>query len=863
MANESARGIRGWIYAVTVAICLLLIFFASENFSRVKQPGFYHAPRTATLSVSTKPAHIPRIATETIPLGIEPLNDSLDSTAWIDYRGSNRGASIAMLEPPAGARLSAPISSAQFKDPFLDAIRFQRSPSVLAESAAQSSQTVATQVSEVRAIEPSTEPDSVQGTDTRIASPVSNHWPESPKLCSDIADARASATSKSNAEVLEWISKIDDSYQKLIAVAISEEASLEHVASFRVLASDGTQLADKLLESDAALASEVARLAYALERRHAVWIAISRCVFQGKATLVSVRKHEFDSEKLHACLSDVRTAIQRTGDAPSWQQYLMLDSLTQMAAGEITGRQDQVDLVREFLSRVTDLRVSEPQRLVLASEEVHKLADQVHPLSIGPVDYRKLIEDIETLESNPVHRCSTSLADAMQSLRFSEHPEQAAVSAAIGLHFRNANLRIAVSEEFINRMMPKNTITNKPVRQKIMGADTLGASQIETNLQVNFLPDPSAWKLELKLDGDINSSTKPSRHGATFYNASIANVNAMRELRISTQGIQMNGTPATVSSSDSLKKFSTDWDSLPILGDMVRHFAHEEFLQARPVAKRIMQKMISKQTDEEFDNQLKSKVTSAQSQFDKRLIGPLQSLDLHPMVVDMQTTETRLIVRYRVASSDQLSANTPRPIAPGDSQLSLQIHQSAFNNMTGQIVSGDRDWTMQELSDKIADLLQQPRKPLEADAPTDVTVRFTEARPITVEFEDGRMWLTIRVASLEQPGRIQLKNFIIRTSYIPSVNGLRGELTRDGVISVDGHKLGMRDRLPLRAIFSRVFSNRSSIPLVSDELLSDPRAVGLAVSQMELRDGWLAIAVSQEKSPHVVTLKATQQALNR
>ena len=480
-------------------------------------------------------------------------------------------------------------------------------------------------------------------------------------------------------------------------------------------------------------------------------------------------------------------------------------------------------------------------------------------------DYRKLIEDLETLESDPVHRCSKNLADAMQSLRFSEHIEQAAVAHAIGVHYRNANLRLAVSEEFINRMMPRQSIMEKPVRQNILGADTRGTSKVLTKLRVDFIKDASALKLALYLEGDISSKTKSSRQGVTFHNSSIANVNAVREVTISTQGVKIDGRPATVESHESLRNFSTDWDRLPILGDIVRQFAHQEFVQARPIAKRIMQKTIAKQTDDEFDKQLFEKVRTSKLQFSKRLIGPLQSLDLQPMVVDMQTTDTRLIVRYRLASLDQLSAYTSRPIAPGDSLLSIQVHQSAFNNMVSQIVDGDRDWTMQELSDKISDLLQQPRQTLPEDAPTDVTARFSESRPITVEFEDGKMWLTLRIASLEQPGRFHLKNFIVRTSYLPTVEGLQAELTRDGFIGVDGYKykLGTKERIPLRAIFSKVFSSRSMIPMVSDELLRDPRTAGLAVSQLELQDGWLGMAISQDDSPHVAKVQANQEALRR
>ncbi|MEZ6075972.1 MAG: hypothetical protein R3C56_09950 [Pirellulaceae bacterium] len=44
----------------------------------------------------------------------------------------------------------------------------------------------------------------------------------------------------------------------------------------------------------------------------------------------------------------------------------------------------------------------------------------------------------------------------------------------------------------------------------------------------------------------------------------------------------------------------------------------------------------------------------------ERIVGPLQQLNLNPLVVAMNTTEQRLSVRYRVANETQLGANTPR-----------------------------------------------------------------------------------------------------------------------------------------------------------------------------------------------------------
>jgi hypothetical protein len=185
-------------------------------------------------------------------------------------------------------------------------------------------------------------------------------------------------------------------------------------------------------------------------------------------------------------------------------------------------------------------------------------------------------------------------------------------------------------------------------------------------------------------------------------------------------------------------------------------------------------------------------------------------------------------------------------MAPSDSLLSLQLHQSAINNLIAQAIPTDREWTVRQLAEKIALILQLPPFELPEDTPEDVIIRFMDVHPMTVEFSDGRMWLTLRIASLEQTGRIHLKNFTVRNSYIPKVEGLRASLERDALISVDGHRLGSKDRFPIRAIFSKVFAGNSSVPMVSDSLASDPLAHGMLVSQLQMEQGWMGIAISDD-----------------
>lgn len=831
MTNRSGSGRTGIRYAIALGLTLAILFLVGEYVSDWKRPGYFRAPRTTTLSVRAQPGKAIRISAEPLPIQTESPVELFSGSVWAAYK-SEAPTPLEMLEPLAGAKLSAPVST-ELSDPFPESrplFAWNRGGSELTDSIEASTVSRATPLV-IRMEEKGDDPEA-----------WGRHWPRPAALQMQLQRVRALPSVSSDLEAREWLLRVEQVMTDLPSHAIGDPSGNELLNSLEGLVVRGQELV-VARSGDLESVRNLSRVVHGLERRRAVWTAVQQCMLRGDG-YVAPRNYSIDSALLVSRLKDAKKALQSTEDIKGWNDYLMLERIEALATGQITSKEEQVALARGFLRRVTSTRVSPDQIKVLRSASIHRLADQIHPLTIQPVDYRKLILDIEAIETHPVHRCGADIAESVESLRFSEHPEVGAVAWAVNTHYRNANVRLSVSEAFLNRLMPRGQVTTQPVQQRILGADTRGASRARTNLAVDLLPDSEAWRFRIKLEGSIDSSTQSNRNGATFVNSGSANVQTHRELRIDGQSLTINGSPARVESVDSLRRFSTDWDSMPIVGDMIRYVAHREFVQSRPVAKRITQRLIAKQTDEEFDKQLRTQISTAQERLESRFLGPLQSLQLSPLVMDMQSTDNRLIARYRLADSTHLSAHTPRPLAPSDSQLSLQIHQSIFNNLAERAIDTDRDWSIQQLADSLADLLQQPRTPLPGETPNDVTVRFASSHPISIEFEEGKMELTLRIASLEQPGRMHMKNFIIRSSYAANVRGLQAELMRDGVISVDGHRLGSRDRLPLRAIFNKVFSERTSIPMVAQSLLDDPRSQGLVVSQFEMQDGWLAIAVS-------------------
>lgn len=876
---DGDKGIRGWVAALTVGIMLTVVAVYVEQKLRVPSAGYYRAARTAdSAGASTQQRGIVLavdpglIATEQFPLA--------DRTPLARHESLQRNDSANLLgrppEPTMQVVLRAPTahdldvlplsSSTSNIDYLMDAIdRAFESP---IQTVAEEKQLPAPELN-LQNVERLTANRGPVGTNGKLPMPNSlllqlddlhnDLRASTSRLVSRVEgdsklplsvsrnSANADYITPAASSVGVWIQDVSESITRLVQNdGLGKAAGNAELERLSALAAQLQPLASSL--EDRSLASQTTRVGYALERRLAVWKAVSNCL---QTEHVQV-KPKFDSEvargQIQSLIARIEQKLPASGDADGWYRYLKIQDLKDWSIDSNDVWEDGNELAINVLSRLRWERLNDEQRNFIDQPEFTELASYLSAWARQPVDYRQLLVDLELLEEDPINRVRYSLASAVQVLRLADEPAQQAVAGALNDHYRNANIRLAISGKLVERFLPEESYESRPIKQRILGANTSGDSVVRTELGLKLIPDETAWNVALGVQGDVVSATQSSKGPAVFHNSSQAQISSHRGIRMDTFGYKVSAYATDVESQQHLRGMSTDFDGLPIVGDFLRLVIREQFNQQRGPAKRIMQRIIAEEADQAFDKQLQEKLTKAQVELQRRLIGPLEALNLNPMVVAMSTTEDRLLIRYRVANQAQMASNTARPRAPSDSLLSMQVHQSAVNNMIAQLGLSDRTWNLVELGEKMAGILGKTNWTPPEDLPRDVQIRFAPSRPVSVEMVDNQLILTLRISELSQ-GPNKIERFIVRSTYVPVADGLNAGLVRDGVVSIDGPRLAIRDRLPLRAIFAKVFVSRPQIPLISDSLVTDPRAVGLAVTQMEVRDGWMAIAIADSTSP--------------
>jgi hypothetical protein len=876
---DGEKGIHGWVAALTVGITLTVVAVMVDQKLRVPSAAYYRAEHTAdSAGATTRQRGIVLavdpglIATEQFPHADRtPLDrDDLDHRTHIAQllRKPPEPAMQVVLRAPTVNDLDVlPLSSSTANiDYLMDAIdrAFESPIQTVANEKQQPKHEVSVpgyqrlvnlptpSLSSHQLPAPNSLLKQLDELKKHLRSPTSKLVSQSSNSAlavqsSDRDETSTQYISTAASAVGLWIEDVTSTIQRLVqSEGLGKASGNAELARLRILSEQLNPLAEDL--QDNALIAKTTRIGYAIERRLAVWQAVSTCLQTDSTAVKPQSDTETTRRQIQDLLVRINAKLPASGDAEGWQKYLKMNELHDWASDDRNVWEEGNALAINVLSRLRWERLNESQSKFIDQPEFAELAMQLTAWARQPVDYRQLLTDLELLEEDPINRVRYSLASTVQVLRLADERNQQAVASALNDHYRNANIRLAIAGALIERFLPEESYQARPVQQRILGANTSGDSIVRTEMGLKLIPDDSAWHVTLGVQGDLTSATRSSKGPAVFHNSSQAQISSQRTVRMDTLGFKVKADATDVESQQHLRGMSTDFDRLPIIGDFLRVVIREQFDQQRGPAKRIMHRIIAEEADQEFDKQLQERLTKAQVELERRLIGPLEALNLNPMVVAMSTTEDRLLIRYRVANQAQMASHTARPRAPSDSLLSMQVHQSAVNNMIAQLGLSDRTWNLVELGERVASLLGKKDWQAPEDLPKDVQIRFAPSRPISVEMIENQLVLTLRISELSQ-GKNKIERFIVRSNYVPVADGLRAGLVRDGVVSIDGPRLSMGDRLPLRAIFAKVFVSRPEIPLTSDSLVNDPRARGLAVTQIDVHDGWLAIAVAEGTSP--------------
>ncbi len=299
-------------------------------------------------------------------------------------------------------------------------------------------------------------------------------------------------------------------------------------------------------------------------------------------------------------------------------------------------------------------------------------------------------------------------------------------------------------------------------------------------------------------------------------------------------------------SNSNVTGLDTSYDGVPILGGVVRRRAMSEQRKSLGSALSQVESRVTNQVTQRLDREADHRMDELSQKVSQRLLAPLRNLSLDPTAVDMHTTDRRAVVRVRLAGENQLGAHTPRPRAPSDSFLSVQLHQSAINNAAENLQLDGKELRLQELYQTVLARLRGLDDISEVEVPDDIPysawIRMADENAIRVRFEDGQVKLTLAIAEV-RVRKLKIPNVLVHAFYVPRPEGLHARLVRESAVQLETDKhLKAREQFVLRTMFAKLLSKNRPIELIRGKLIEDPRMDDLQIHQFAIDEGWIGLA---------------------
>ena len=398
-------------------------------------------------------------------------------------------------------------------------------------------------------------------------------------------------------------------------------------------------------------------------------------------------------------------------------------------------------------------------------------------------------------------------------------------------------MRVAVSGQLLNHLLPVIRPIQESVTDNVLGAAVSGKNQTWTKLAVELVPDANRINLRLNASGTTASQTVSRKGPVSFFSRGNGWFRAGIPIFLNKRGVRTSSARADASGGDQLVDVRTDYDRIPILGWLIRQLAIDEHQDNRSFVHRHVKHKMATAAKDRLNKVVQDRLNQTRSLMKGKVIDPLDAVNVDVKPLEMKTDMDRITIRCRFAGPHQLAAYTARPRAMTGSMFSTQLHQSAINNILQQLDLSGQRIELEELIDRLNSRLGVTRKDIYAELPEGVTVRLADGQPMSVDFDDDRVVVSIRIEELGTPRRTY-RNFVVRAKYTANVDDLNLNLTRDGGIELISEQIGFRDPDRAPRYLHEGYGQRSSTQNTPRKVRGRP-TVGKVGRESVFRSGWM------------------------
>jgi len=595
---------------------------------------------------------------------------------------------------------------------------------------------------------------------------------------------------------------------------------------------------------------------FSLERRTVLYRLIYESLKETSAH-TGRTKADFDrfrakTEALEYFFGQLPTSVVK-----NWEEYLALSALSEQLewnraffdnlASKDSLAQVQMleicDTANLILNRLTFSFTPEQQKFLAhpAIAQWKRELDHWKENTVHPLVFLAALEQYE-LERSPSK--NEILSDYSQRLYFCPNENLHQLGKLSQTIYGGPNVKFFVSEVLVNHLLPPRDPEFDRVHDIIVGRRVVGHRRTDTLVKLVLEPDPERLNMSLQITGQVSATGQSQVKNTKVTSGSYANFLAEKRLEWTEQGIQYAPASVGVNNRTYLRSVKTGVDGLPLLGNLVKEIARNQFASQENQITAETRMKISREVSLRIDAEVNERLQNFNENFQKAVLEPMDRAGLSLERKDASTTKDWLLSSWRLASDISLGSHTLEPETIHGAFADFKVHESAIQTAVQSFNLAGKTMTVKQLREQIAETIGRPQFAEEPNENDPVILYFAENDPVSVRFQEGYIEVTLSMTAMKA-NRSVWRDFQFIVNYRPEYDE-SGNLC---LVRDQGHVIGpknARTQLALRTVFTKIFPPSRTLPLVPALFEIDERFAQLTTGMCRLENGWFALAIVEK-----------------
>ncbi len=506
--------------------------------------------------------------------------------------------------------------------------------------------------------------------------------------------------------------------------------------------------------------------------------------------------------------------------------------------------------IKEFMSRDSFLTLEDA---LAAVQTAVKTANEANPAQLRE-EIAALLDAVAEFSDDPSAESGATLRTQIAALSSVAPDGGAAIGSVFNKHYLNYNLRIVISEGFLNRLAGDARRESSRINDSALGARIVGNQTSDVTASVDVQPSQNGARFNVVLNGVVSTSSLAYASQATIRTVGRHTFNATKSVTFDGTRFETQPARLSVRANNQPVGASTRYSG-GLFGRMADRIAMQEANNRRGEANSYTQRSIRDEVNSEFNEEVDTRFSNASMELQNRLYGPLREYGLYPDAMSYTSTSNAIRVRTRLTAGSEIGGGQATPGATAPSQgLLVQVHESLLTNSSNRLDlgtegklkmnEGELRTLIEERLSKILDREVSLGDSEEEGDDKGITFVFDQPNPISFVIDDGKVTLMLR-AGLEREGD-DIPTQIITVPLIPTVDGDKVLLNRGNV----GVKPVKRPKSVAEQV-ARANVMRQNIQKAlperefdaTFEVEQDEKKVQMSITSIDADNGWLTITL--------------------